>query len=130
MNLSGLDVLALIWFSLTYILTPILLIWGCIRLWKQCKPQNIPSWFALSGFSFASASFFLAFSTLLYVRFVRSFPYFDQTLLTIYRWGFFMSLVGLILSIVGVWRPGPLRWHALVVSFTTLLFWFGAATGE
>ena len=39
-------------------------------------------------------------------------PFYDPLLLRIYRWGALLSLAGTAFALIGVWRPGPLRWHA------------------
>jgi hypothetical protein len=56
--------------------------------------------------------------------------YYDYKLLRIYRWGFLISLSGILFSIAGIWRASTLRWFAPACSFGTLLFWLGAAASE
>jgi hypothetical protein len=77
-----------------------------------------------------TASGLLATSSVLYAHAIGGFPFYDPLLLRIYRWGALLSLSGTVFAFIGVWRPGPLRWHAPACAVGTLLFWFAAAMGE
>jgi hypothetical protein len=48
----------------------------------------------------------------------------------IYALGTLLSLAGLILAIIGIWKPSSLRWHALGCTVGTLLYWLVQAAGE
>jgi hypothetical protein len=87
-------------------------------------------YFAGIGFVLATASAVLAVSTVIYAHHIGGFPYYDPRLLRIYRWGALLSLTGMAFALGGVWRRGPLQWLAPVCTFGTLLYWFGAASGE
>jgi len=99
---------------------PVLLVWGWIRWWNDKNPRTILTTLSLIGLLLATLSALLAFFTHLYARFIRSFPFYDPTLMKIYAWGSLLSLGGIVFAIAGVWRRGPVRWHALASSVGTL----------
>ena len=109
---------------------PALVIWGWVRWFKRQQPRTLLSTLSLIGFVLATASTVLAFTSVLYSIAVGGFPYYDPLLLKIYRWGSFLSLSGIVFAISGIWRPGPLRWHAPACAIGMLLFWFAMAIGE
>jgi len=109
---------------------PLLLIWGWIRWSKDRNPRTIPTTLSLVGFTLSSSSALLALLTALYARFIRSFPFYDPTLMKIYGYGSLLSVAGLLFGIAGVWRRGPLRWLAPACSIGMLAFWIIAMTGE
>jgi hypothetical protein len=61
---------------------------------------------------------------------IGGFPFYDPRLLKIYVCGLLLSLAGILCAIGGVWRAGPVRWHAPACAVGMLLFWFMAAIGE
>jgi hypothetical protein len=109
---------------------PVAMIWGWIRWGKRARRRNLTAILSLVAFVLATASALLAITAWVYASAVGGFPFYDPRLLRIYRWGLLLSLSGLAVAIGGVWRPGPLRWHAPAFAFGTLLFWFLAAIGE
>ena len=112
-----------------YLALPAAMIWG-VRLLKRTQPRTWPSVLSLLGFALATASGLLATASVLYAHSIGGFPFYDPLLLRIYRWGALLSLSGTVFALIGVWRPGPLRWHAPACAVGTLLFWFAAAMGE
>ncbi len=112
-----------------YLVAPVALIWGWTRWTRQPKQRTAPAIFSLIGFVFATASAVVAVLSVAYAQ-VHHFPYYDPLLLRIFRWGVSLSLAGILFGIGGVWRPGPLRWHAPICGLGMLAFWFLAASGE
>jgi hypothetical protein len=112
------------------IVLPAVMIWGWVRWTKREKQWTVLSILSLIGFVLATASGLLAISSFLYSRAIGGFPFFDPLLLKIYSWGALLSAAGIIFAMVGVLRPGPVRWHALVCAMGTLIFWLGAAAFE
>jgi len=113
-----------------YVALPAGIIWGWVRWSKRAQTPTLLSVLSLIGFAFATASGMLAISSLLYARAIGGFPFYDPLLMKIYGWGGLLSLSGFVFALIGLWRPGPLRWHAPLCAIGTLLFWFGAAIGE
>lgn len=97
---------------------------------KRTQPRTWPALLSLVGFALATASSLLAASSMSYAHAIGGFPFYDPLLLRIYGWGALLSLSGTVFAFIGVWRPGPLRWHAPACAVGTLLFWFAAAMGE
>jgi hypothetical protein len=123
------DVLALFAIGI-YIILPTIMIWGWARWSKHKQPRTILSTLSLIGFALGTISGLLAISGMIYARLAGGLPFYDPVLLRIYRWGAVVSLAGMIFGIAGIWRPGPLRWHAPVCALATLIFWLAAAVGE
>jgi hypothetical protein len=98
---------------LSYLVTPVALIWGWTRWAGQPRNRTVPAILSLIGFIFATASAILAALSVGYAQ-VHHFPYYDALLLRIFRWGGLLSLAAILFGVSGVWRPGPLRWHAPV----------------
>jgi hypothetical protein len=109
---------------------PVALVWGWLRWWKQAKARNLFSIMSLIGLSLATAAALLAVSTAIYAKAIGGFPFYDPTLLRIYRYGALLSLSGIVFSFAGLWGPSALRWHAPVCSVGTLMYWFMLASTE
>ena len=124
------SLLLVLFVAAIYIALPASMIWGWVRWLKRTQPPTWPSILSLIGFALATASGLLATASVLYAHAIGGFPFYDPLLLRIYRWGALLSLSGTLFGLIGVWRPGPLRWHAPVCAVGTLVFWFAAAMGE
>lgn len=106
-------------------------LWGW-RVWTE-RPQKLSMGviFSIIGFSFASASAALEVGSGTYAQFKDGgFPFNDPTLLRIYFLGFWLALLGLVCSLVGVGRKTPLRFKAPALSIVLLLLWMAQAMGE
>jgi hypothetical protein len=114
---------------LSYVGTPILLIWGWKRWASQPRLRTIPSILSMIGFIFATASALLAVSTIALAQ-VHHFAFYDPLLLRIFKWGFLLSLAGVLFGLSGIWRSSPIRWHSPVAGLGMLGFWFIASMGE
>jgi hypothetical protein len=115
--------------ALSYVVSPVVLIWGWARWTGQPKSRTVASILSLVGFSFATASAALAVSSVAYAQ-IHHFGFYDPLLLRIFRWGFLLSMTGILFGIGGVWRQSSLRWHAPISGLGTLAFWVLAAEGE
>src|SRR5712664_3445863 len=113
-----------------YLAVPAAMISGWVRWIKRRQPQTLPSILSLAGFTFATASGLLAISSVLYAQTIGGFPYYDPSLLKIYRWGGLLSLAGIVCAISGAWRPSPLRWYSPACAVGMFLFWLMSASGE
>jgi len=82
------------------------------------------------GLCFATTSALLGLFAALYVRFIHIFPFYDLTLMKIYACGGLLSLAAVLFAVGGVWRKGPVRWHAPACAIGTLLFWIAAMSHE
>jgi hypothetical protein len=112
-----------------YIAMPVVIVWGWMLWKKRTQPRTLLSTLSFIGFTLATMSGLLAIFTILYAIAV-GFPFYDPLLLKIFRWGLLLSLAGFVVSICGVWRPNPLRWHAPASAAGMFLFWFVMALGE
>jgi len=113
-----------------YVLVPTVIVWGWVRWAKRGQLQGVFSMLPLAGFSLTTLSGLLAAASMAYAHMIGGFPFYDPLLLRIYRWGALLSLVGLLLALGGIARPGALRWHAPVAAAGMFLFWLVAASGE
>ena|SRR6185295_12119483 len=112
-----------------YVAVPAGLVWGWIRLLRNRQSQITFLAPSLVAFALGTASAVLAIGATLFSEAAGiSGP--DPSLLRIYRMGALLSLLGIVLAVVGVCRPGPLRWHAPACAMGTLIFWLVAASGE
>lgn len=111
-----------------YLALPVVLVVGWVRLARRRKTGS--AWPSLTGFSLGTASAVRAVGAMLYARAAGGFPFYDPSLLRIYRWGVLLSVAGLIFGAVGLRWSSPTRWYAPVAAAGTLLFWLGAAAGE
>jgi len=89
-----------------------------------------PQWRSLGGVvavALGTASAMLYVGTGLYARTIGGFPFYDPTLLRIYRYGALTALLGLVLAIVSRSRV-----RAVAFGFSGFMFllWVLAAEGE
>lgn len=107
------------------------LVWGW-RSWIRRRPEHLSAGAkcSLAGFVLASGSAALEIASGTYAQFTNGFSFQDPTLLRIYRWGFLLALLGLIVGLLGIARKNPLRWKAPTLSMFLLLLWFGQVMGE
>jgi hypothetical protein len=109
---------------------PAAILWGWVRWARGAKTVRLFPSLSLTGISLATTSGLLAITGIAYAHVIGGFPFWDPRLLRIYRWGFSLSLVGLVLALTGAWKPNSLRWHGVGCSLGMLLFWLVAARGE
>lgn len=116
-------------FYLSIVSVLVLTIWGWRRWTMRKQPRTVASDLSLIGFGVATLSALLAVFTYILAS-VRGFAFYDPLLLRIYKVGLLLALGGIVLGLSGVWRPGPLRWHAPLCSLAMFVFWFLAASSE
>ena len=114
---------------LSYVGTPIMLIWGWKRWASQPKLRTIPSILFIIGFIFATTSALLAVSTIALAQ-VHHFAFYDPLLLRMFKWGFLLSLAGILFGVSGIWRSSSIRWHSPVSGLGMLTFWFIVSSFE
>jgi hypothetical protein len=117
-------------FLAAFIASPILLVHGWRRWARREQPRTLPARLSLAGFSLATASALLAVGSFAYSTAIGGFPFYDPRLLSIFFAGGVLSLLAILFAVGGLFRPGPLRWHALLCALGTLGFWFFQANGE
>lgn len=102
-----------------YITVPLVAVSGWARWAKQ---RHEGGFFSLIAFAFGTASALLAVGTAGYAAMHR-FEYYDPVLLTIFVIGDLISLLGVGFSLLGIIKPGVLRWHAFVLPLGMLFLW-------
>lgn len=112
------------------VMTPFVMVWGWIRWARREKSWAVLPVLSLGGFILATGSALLAVVLSLYGHAIGGFDFYDPRLMKFYGWGLMTSLLALILALTGVWRRSTLRWHALICSFATLVYWFALAEAE
>lgn len=117
-------------FPIVIAAVPFITIWGWWRWAKRRQPRTFASDLSLIGFGLATLSALLALFTWVAAGVRGGFPYYDSLLLTIYRVGLLLAVGGVVFGFSGLWRPGPLRWHAPVCSVAMIVFWLLAAISE
>jgi hypothetical protein len=113
-----------------YFAMPAGFVWGWVKWATRKQTLAVAAFLSLVGFTFATASALLAASSVLYAQAMGGFAFYDPLLITIFRWGVLLSLSGTLFGLMGIWRPGPLRWFAPTCSIGILLFWLAAAMAE
>jgi len=113
-----------------YVAVPAGLVWGWIRLLKNRQSQQTILAPSLAAFALGTLSAVLAIGATLVTSYAPGSTGPDPSLLRLYRMGALLSLTGIVLAVVGVLRPGPLRSHAPACAMGTLIFWLVAASGE
>jgi hypothetical protein len=103
-----------------FLTLPIVMIWGWVRWIRRKKLVTVFSVLSLIGLALSTASELLAISMVVYAKVKGGFGYYDPSLMRIYAWGILLSLGGLALAAIGVWRQSSLRWHALICSIGAL----------
>ena len=122
--------LVLLYAAVIYLALPVAIVAGWVR-WMRRRTSETPfSWLSLLGFALSTCSALLAVGSVAYDHAIGGFPFYDPRLLRIYRWGNLLSLTGVVLGVVGIWRRSPLRWYAPLCAAGTLAFWFFAAMSE
>ena len=115
------NIAGVLFFIGEFVVVPLLLVGGWIRWLKKPKERTLFPILSLAGFSAASASALLAVAAVLR-KILSGADYFSP--LIGYRWGYALSFVACAFAIAALWRPGRLRWHALVCGAGTLFFWY------
>ncbi len=113
-----------------YLGLPVVLFMGWRQWLRRSSPQARLSALSFIGFVLASSSALLAIGAALYAMAAGGFRYYDPKLLVIYRIGILLSLAGLTSAVVGVWKRGAVRWHALTLSAGMLFLWLVWASAE
>jgi hypothetical protein len=124
------DFLRSLFFAISYIGLPALMVWGWTRWAKDKQPQSLFSILSAISLAFASAACMLSIATFIYARVIGGFPFYDPRLLAIYRWGIDLSLAGTCFGIGGAFRKGPLRQVAPISAGVMLIYWFMQAMTE
>jgi hypothetical protein len=115
---------------LFFVLTPLITVWGWIRWARREKRWTVLSVLSLVGFGLATGSTLLAIVLSIYGHAIGGFDYYDPRLMRIYALGLLLSATGLASAIAGVWRFNTIRWHALVCSLGTLVYWLALTEAE
>jgi hypothetical protein len=113
-----------------YVAVPAGLVWGWIRLLRNRQSKLTCLAPSLAAFALGTASAVLAIGATLFSSETAGISGPDPSMLRLYRTGALLSLLGIVLGVVGVCRPGPLRWHAPACAMGTMIFWLVAASGE
>jgi hypothetical protein len=116
--------------TIVFLSFPVVMIWGWSRWAKRKTQMTFFPVLSLISFVLATTSELIAIVMVIFARIIGGFAFYDPTLMRIYAVGMLLSLVGLILAIIGVWRPSSLRWHALGCTVGTLLYWLVQSANE
>jgi hypothetical protein len=130
MNSIAEKILLILFAIAIYFALPAAIVAGWVHWGRFKKRLTVFSALSLIGFTLATASGLLAVSSVVYAQTGHGFPYYDPTLLRIFRWGGLLSLSGIVFGVCGTLRPSPLRWYAPGCAAGMLLFWFASAMGE
>lgn len=99
--------------------------WGWVRWMRQ--PHESGAWpnIAAGALAVTSVSCLLAFTFFVRSFFVDVMLYNDPVGKQIAGAGFLSAFFGLLISLLAVWRPSRVRWHALASSIILMILWFG-----
>jgi hypothetical protein len=124
------QVLFVVFFISLYLGLPIAIITGWIHWSKRRASMTLSSLPSLAAFGLATCSALLALGSLVYAHTVGGFPFYDPSLMRIYRWGAWLSLAATALGVIGLWPRSPLRWYAPLCAVGMLIFWSMSAMSE
>ena len=113
-----------------YSFAPVVLIIGWVHWSRRRQERRTLPMLSLASFVLGTASTFLAAGSQVYARAIGGFPYSDPRLMKIFQWGLYLSLAGLALSLVGIWKRSTLRWYAPALSCWMFLLWILWAMSE
>ena len=116
--------------TIAFLALPVVMGWGWLRWIRRKEPRKLVPSLSMVGLSLATASELLAISMVLYARISGGFGFYDPALMRVYALGMLLSLLGFGFAAIGVWRPSSLRWHAMVCTVATLLYWLVQAASE
>jgi hypothetical protein len=135
--MSALNVVLVFLLVLAYLVMPTLLVWGWAR-WIKQRPRlwTISPALSFVGFLLASASALFALMVIIYslsggFEHTSNVPYYSPNFSLFYRCvrgGVVLSLLGIAISIGGIWQRSSLRWHSIASAVGTLAFWLLATT--
>jgi hypothetical protein len=121
------SIVAVLFVILEYAVAPALFLWGWARWFNRPKPRTLFLILSFVGFALATGSAVLALLSFVDARSVVGFALHDSQLLIIFWSAGVLSITATAFALAGVWRPSPLRWHALVCAVATLLFCLATA---
>lgn len=114
----------------TYIGVPATLLGGWRQWARSPRETEVYSRLSLLGFLLGTSSALFAVGSIVYAQVRGGFPFHDPLLLSIYRWGFLISIAALLFAAAGIWRKSVLRWYAPALSIGMLLLWLVWAISE
>ncbi|HEY6254027.1 MAG TPA: hypothetical protein VI685_29085 [Candidatus Angelobacter sp.] len=109
---------------------PVLAIWGWVRWARNTQPRTAYAYMSLAGFGLSNLSAMLAITTATYAHAIGGFAHYDPVLIDIYGLGLVLSMGGLACSLIGVFKPNPLRWHAPACALGMFVFWLLSTVRE
>ena len=109
--------------------TPILLTGGWARWSKNSRLYTASAEWSFAGFVAATVSAALVIITIL-VALVRPLPINHPLSLFTYATALLLSIMGVGAALAGIWKSGPLRWHAPLCAGGTTVFWFMIVIGQ
>lgn len=105
-----------------------LLVWAWVRWLKQPRVRGaLPAMF-VGGLASVSVSVLIGIATFIRQLLNPVLLYFDPVVQRMTGVALLISLLAVLLSICGVFRKNPIRWHSLALSVLLFLMWLGAAT--
>ena len=114
----------------SYVDVPVMLVWGWRRWSRRPRQKNPFATISFIAFSIGSVSSLLLIVTVLWSLIRGGFAWYDPVLLRIFAIGLLLSILALVISLGGVWKANPLRWHAPALSLGMLLIWAIWTAGE
>jgi len=113
-----------------YVDVPVMLVWGWRRWSRRPRQKNPFATISFISFSIGTASTLLLIVTILWSLLRGGFPYYDPVLMRIFAVGLLLSLLALLISLGGLWKANPLRWHAPALCLGMLFIWAIWISGE
>ena len=116
-------------FGFAYILTPVLIGLAWLRFSRSPRRRSRRTRLSILSLAIATCSFLLG-TVALALSVHSGFLTLDRRWDHVYETGLILALVALLVGLVGLKNPNPVRWQAPTVSLGCIFLWFLAGSGS
>jgi hypothetical protein len=107
-----------------YVAVPAVIVRGWAQWWRRTEPRTFFSALPALGVALAAASGLVVLHSIVAIHVAGGGQFYDLRVIQTFRWGSALAVSGLLVTIIGALRPGPLRWIAPCYALVNLFFWY------